>query len=220
MSKQELFHVYSEGLEEKIQMLQSYALSQGKERFELHVNLGINPKMSDQMFVHSCTLPHSSGKSVRVLAFVPESAKAQASEADWIAGPEEIQKIQKNQIFFDVCVATPDMMKTLSPLAKILGPRGLMPNAKLGTLTTNLRDAIQSFKKGQMSLKNDRYGILHVQVGNANHPLQHVKENIEYVLDFILARRPASLKGNMILGVHLSTTMGPSLALGSKEKGV
>nr|YP_007890473.1 ribosomal protein L1 [Andalucia godoyi]AGH23967.1 ribosomal protein L1 [Andalucia godoyi] len=217
MSKQELLQkIYSEGLDDKIKMLKAYAISQSNESFELHVNLGINPKISDQMFVHKCTLPQSTGKSIKILAFVPESLQNQASEADFLINEEYLDKIKKNKIFFDVCVATPEMMKMLSPLAKILGPRGLMPNAKLGTLTSNVAEAIQSLKRGQLSIKNDRYGILHIPIGKAEHSLSHLKENIEYMIEFISTRRPQSLKGNMILSVHLSTTMGPSVLLGSK----
>lgn len=202
-------------LEKKINVLKAFAVSSQTESFEIHFNLTLNPKIPEQMFVQKCTLPHSTGKEVKIIAFVPESQRevALAAGADFIADEENIKKIKENKIFFDSCVASPEAMKLLSPLAKILGPRGLMPNAKLGTLTPNVAEAIRLLKAGQVSLKNDRYGLLHVMIGKCNQSSNEIQENLEHLIDFVQSKKPQAVKGNLIQTVFLSTTMGPSISL-------
>jgi large subunit ribosomal protein L1 len=202
-------------LEQKINTLKSFAIDPRSESFEVHFRLNINPKMPEQMFVQKCTLPNSTGKDVKIIAFVSEAQRQQALQAgaDFIADEENINKIKANKIFFDFCVASPDAMKLLSPLAKILGPRGLMPNAKLGTLTPNITEAIRQLKGGQVSIKNDRNGLLHVMIGKCNASLPHIRENLEYLVDFVQSKRPSAVKGNFIETVFLSTTQGPSVSL-------
>lgn len=202
-------------LEQKINALKAFAVSPQTESFEIHFNLSLNPKIPEQMFVQKCTLPNPTGKEVRIIAFVPESQREAAllAGADFVADEENIKKIKENKIFFDSCVASPEAMKLLSPLAKILGPRGLMPNAKLGTLTPNVAEAIRLLKAGQVSLKNDRYGLLHVMIGKCNQPSNQIQENLEHLIDFVQSKKPQAVKGNLIQTVFLSTTMGPSISL-------
>lgn len=199
-------------LTQKIQILKAFSLD--SENIEIHVNLNINPKIPDNTFFHKCNLPHRTGKNIKILAFVHESMrdKVLSAGADFIADEESIKRIQGNKIFFDVCIATPESLKMLSSLAKILGSRGLMPNAKLGTLTPHIIEAIGALKEGQISLKNDRYGILHVLVGKCNSPTEHIQENIEYLIDVIQTKKPSSVKGTYMNSVYLSTTHGPSLS--------
>lgn len=213
--KENLQKINLQELSEKIEFLKAFALEKNFESVEVHMNLNVNAKIPEQMFVQKCTLPHSTGKKVTILAFVPENMKkaALAAGADFVADEENIAKIKNNKIFFDACVASPESMKILSPLAKILGPRGLMPNAKLGTLTPQVTEAIQLLKQGQVSLKNDRYGILHVMVGKSNASTQALVENIEFLIDFVQSKKPTAVKGNLIEKISLSTTMGPALSL-------
>lgn len=202
-------------LVQKINALKSFAISPSTESFEVHFRLNINPKMPEQMFVQKCTLPNSTGREVKIIAFVSDAQKQQALQAgaDFIADEENINRIKANKIFFDFCVASPEAMKLLSPLAKILGPRGLMPNAKLGTLTTNVSEAIKQLKGGQVSLKNDRYGLLHVMIGKSDNTMSQIRENLEYIVEFVQSKKPSAVKGNFVESIFLSTTQGPSLSL-------
>lgn len=203
-------------LRNKIEFVQCFAINPQLENFELHVHLNINPKLPEHMFVNKCQLPYGTGKNVKILAFTNDlSRKDQliAAGADYISNDEIIQEIKKGKIFFDYCVATPESMKLVSPLARILGPRGLVPNQKLGTLDNDLVTAIKRLKSGNILLKNDRYGIIHTIVSKCTSPADHTLSNIEELLNFVNSKKPASIKGTYIKSVYLSSTMGPSVRI-------
>lgn len=202
-------------IEDKVRELKSFSLFPNKESIEIHFNLNINPKIPEQMFVQKCTLPNITGKDVKIIAFVSESLKDSVLKAgvNYLGDEEHINKIKNNKIFFDYCVASPDMMRVLSPLAKILGPRGLMPNAKLGTLTPYVAEAVSELKRGQVSLKNDRYGLVHAMVGRCDMPTSSITDNIEYLIDFVQGKKPSMIKGNLIKRVHISSTQGSSASI-------
>lgn len=203
-------------LKNKINALKAYALYPQHEIMDIHINLNINPRITEQMFVQKFSFPHMIHRNVTVLAFTSDLSKKEElikAGADYIADEEIINQIKKGKIFFDYCVASPDMMKILSPLAKVLGPRGLMPNVKLGTLDTNLNEAIKRLKQGQLSLRNDKFGILHVPIGKLTESTSLLIENIEALIHFVNSKKPVSVKGNYIKSCFISSTEGPSLSI-------
>lgn len=208
--------INNHNLQEKIDIVKSYVPYREGETMEIHVHLNINPKLADQMFVQKFSFPHPIGKKIKVLAFTLDESKKEEllkEGADYIADKENIEMIKKGKIFFDYCVASPDSMKLVSPLAKILGPKGLMPNVKLGTLDNNIVEAIRRLKQGQVSMKNDKFGVVHLAVGKSNQPTSYIIENIESLLAFVNSRRPQSVKGNYVKSIHISTTHGISLSI-------
>lgn len=181
---------------------------------ELHVNLGIDAKKSDQMVRSVVSLPHGTGKEVRVAAFVSEDSVAKAKEAGaTIAGADSlIEEIKKTgKCDFDVAVATPDMMKNLAGIARILGQKGLMPNPKTGTIAPDVTKLIKELKTGKVSFKNDASGVIHVAVGKVSFPAEHLVANIEVIMDAIRKAKPVGMKGNLIKSVYVASSMGPSV---------
>lgn len=203
-------------IKDKIDFVKSYAINNQLENFEVHIHLNINPKLPEHMFVHKYQLPYGSGKEVKILAFTTDVSRKDfliSSGADYVSDEATIQEIKKGKIFFDYCVATPESMKLVSPLAKILGPRGLVPNQKLGTLDTDLVAAIKRLKGGSILLKNDRYGIIHTIIGKCTFPSHQIVSNLEQLLNFIQSKKAVSIKSSYIKSVYLSTTMGPSIRI-------
>ncbi len=186
------------------------------ESVELHFRLGIDPKKGDQQLRGTVSLPHGTGKEVRIAAFVPESKIAEAKAAGAVlAGDEElvgdIAKSQKTD--FDVAVATPDMMPKIGKIAKILGTRGLMPNPKNDTVTPDPVKAIEELKKGKVAFKNDSTANLHLAVGKVSFGNEKLAENIESAVEAVKKAKPSGSKGTYLKAIHLTTTMGPSVAV-------
>ncbi|MDO8669415.1 MAG: 50S ribosomal protein L1 [Candidatus Buchananbacteria bacterium] len=183
---------------------------------EVHVKLGINPKKSEQQVRSSTTLPHGTGKTVKVAVITDNSDQQKAAKsagADLVGEADLIEEIKKGKIDFDVLVATPSTMKLLAPVAKILGPKGLMPNPKDGTVTQNISEAVANLKKGKVGFKNDDSGNLHVMIGRVSFDQEKLLENFSTLMDSINKAKPSSAKGNYIKGVNLSTTMGPGIKI-------
>lgn len=181
---------------------------------ELHVNLGIDVKKSDQSVRASVSLPHGTGKKVRVAAFVPADkvAAAKAAGADIAGESEFIDEIKTTgKCDFDVAVATPDMMKPLAAIARILGTKGLMPNPRTGTIAPDVTKLIGELKAGKVSFKNDASGVVHVACGKTSFTDEQLLKNIEAILDAIKKAKPQTMKGNFIKTAYLSSTMGPSV---------
>lgn len=181
---------------------------------EVHVNLGIDVKKSDQMVRATIVLPHSTGKTKRVAAFVTgeKEKDAKAAGADVIGGDELIDEISKSgKVNFDVAVATPDMMAKMSRVAKVLGPKGLMPNPKTETVGTNVTKMIEELKKGKVTLKNDATANVHQSIGKTSSDAKALMENFEAVMTAIRKAKPASAKGSFIKTVTLTSTMGPGI---------
>lgn len=201
-------------LKEAVQMLPELSYANFDETVDLAVRLGVDPRKPDQMVRGSVVLPHGTGKEVKVLVFAKGEKEKEAREAgaDYVGGEELVEKIQKEGwLDFDRAVATPDMMKVVSRLGKILGPRGLMPSAKVGTVTFDVAKAVKEIKGGKVEYKVDKAGNVHIPVGKVSFGPEKLLENIMTVLDSIVRAKPAASKGTYLRSIALSTTMGPGI---------
>src|SRR3989449_9393281 len=185
------------------------------ETVELAVRLGVDPRQADQNVRGTVTLPHGMGKTVRVLAFAKGEKEKEAQEAgaDFVGTDDLIKKISEGWFDFDKTVATPDMMGAVGRIGKLLGPRGLMPNPKTGTVTQDIGKAIKEIKAGKLEFRVDKAGIIHVPIGKVSFGPEKLLDNARVVLSSILRAKPASAKGNYVLGVTVSTTMGPGVKI-------
>ncbi|MEP0005672.1 MAG: 50S ribosomal protein L1 [Balneola sp.] len=182
---------------------------------DIDVRLGVDPRHADQMVRGTVSLPHGTGKEVRVLALVNEAKQDEAREAgaDHVGMDEYIKKIEEGWADIDVIIATPDAMGKLGKLGRFLGPRGLMPNPKSGTVTMDVADAVKTVKAGQIDFRVDKFGILHTSVGKISFDATAIKENAEAFLSTVMRLRPASAKGLYVKSVFMSSTMGPSIPI-------
>jgi large subunit ribosomal protein L1 len=185
------------------------------ETVELSIRLGVDPRKADQMIRGTVTLPHGTGRSVRVAAFALGDAARQAKEAgaDLVGGEDLVQEVLKGNIEFDAAVATPDMMSVLGKAGRVLGPRGLMPNPKAGTVTEDIAKAVGEIKAGKLEYRVDRQANLHLVMGKRSFEERALMENYMAVVDEILRAKPASAKGRYIRSVTISTTMGPGIRI-------
>ena len=202
-------------LDEGVAMVKSSASAKFDESIELHVKLGIDPKKSEQTVRGTCILPHGTGKKLKIAVFT-ESKTNEAKEAgaELIGGKELVEEIGKtSKIAFDVALATPDFMRELSKIAKLLGPKGLMPSPKIGTLTDDLAGSIKNLKSGQVSFRNDNTGNVHQIIGKASWDSAKLKENAAALLSQVKKLRPKGIKGSFIERATLSSTMGPGIPI-------
>ncbi len=207
-------------LDEAIEKVLATHYANFDESVDIAINLGVDPRKADQNIRGSVVLPHGTGKTARVLAFAKgEKAKeAQEAGADYVGAEELIEKIQKEGwLDFDKVVATPDMMGQVGKIGRILGPRGLMPNAKTGTVTFDIGKAVKDIKGGKVDFRVDRAGVVHMPIGRVSFGPEKLKENFAAVAETILRMKPASAKGTYVKGVALSTTMGPGIKLDPSE---
>ena len=203
------------GLDEAVSLLKQTATAKFDETIELAFNLNVDPKYADQQIRGAIVLPHGTGKSKRVLVFA-KGAKVQEAEAagaDFVGSEELVAKIQGGWLDFDVVVATPDMMSVVGRLGKVLGPKGLMPNPKVGTVTMDVTKAVQEVKAGKVEYRTDKAGNIQLSVGKASFSEDQLRDNIRTIFDRIAKARPASVKGQYMKSVTLSATMGPGVAL-------
>ena len=202
-------------LEDSLRLLKETARAKFNETVEMAVRLGVDPRQADQNVRGTVNLPHGMGKSVRVLAFAKGEKEKEAQEAgaDFVGNDDLIKKISEGWFEFDKTVATPDMMATVGRIGKILGPRGLMPNPKTGTVTVDIGKAVKEIKAGKLEFRVDKAGIVHVPVGKASFNPEQLIDNAKAVLMSILRAKPASAKGNYVRGVTISTTMGPGIKI-------
>ncbi|GIV26171.1 MAG: 50S ribosomal protein L1 [Bacteroidia bacterium] len=203
------------GLAEAIEALRKVRFERFDATFELAVDLNIDPRQANQLVRGTVTLPHGTGKTVRVLALVPpdKQKEAEAAGADYAGLEEYIARIEQGWLDFDAVVCTPDVMPKVARLGKILGPRGLMPNPKSGTVAPDIGRAVRELKAGKIEVRNDKTGVVHVPIGKASFETQKLRENAIEVLKALESMRPAGVKGNYILSVYLSTTMSPAVAI-------
>jgi large subunit ribosomal protein L1 len=202
-------------LEDSLRLVKETARAKFDETVELAVRLGVDPRQADQNVRGTVTLPHGMGKAVRVLAFAKGEKEKEAQEAgaDFVGTDDLIKRITEGWFDFDKAVATPDMMGAVGRIGKLLGPRGLMPNPKTGTVTQDIGKAIKEIKAGKLEFRVDKAGIIHVPVGKASFGAEQLIDNTKAVLVSILRAKPPSAKGNYMRGVTISTTMGPGIKL-------
>jgi large subunit ribosomal protein L1 len=203
-------------LEEAVPLLQKVKFAKFDETIDVTMRLGVDPKHADQMVRGTVVLPHGLGKSKRVLAVVgPDKAReAEQAGADFVGGEDMVEKIQKeNWLDYDAIVATPDMMRSLSRLGKILGPRGLMPNPKTGTVTFDIGKAVQELKAGKVEYRTDKTALVHVPVGKISFTADKLVDNARTVIISIIKAKPAVAKGKYVKSIYLSSTMGPGISI-------
>jgi len=202
-------------IEEAIPLVQKAKFAKFDETVDLSLRLGVDPKHADQMVRGTVVLPHGLGKSKRVLAIAggEKQKEAQEAGADVVGGEEMVEKIQGGFMDFDAVVATPDMMRAVGKLGKVLGPRGLMPNPKTGTVTTDIAKAIKEIKAGKVEFRVDKTGIIHAPVGKTSFPADSLIANAHALVESIVKAKPSAAKGKYLRSVTLSSTMGPGVKI-------
>ncbi len=202
-------------LEQAVALLKETAHKQFDETAEVAVRLGVDPRKADQMIRGTVMLPHGTGRQTKVLVFAKgeKASEAQAAGADYVGAEDLVEKIQGGWLDFDKAVATPDLMGTVGKIAKILGPRGLMPNPKVGTVTMNITETVEELKKGKVEFRTDKGANVHVPVGKVSFEPEKLQENIRVFMDTITRMKPPSSKGQYIKNAVLSSTMGPGVKI-------
>ncbi|MBY0502166.1 MAG: 50S ribosomal protein L1 [Alphaproteobacteria bacterium] len=203
------------GVKEAVKIVKERATAKFDETIEIAMNLNIDPRKSDQNIRGVTQLPAGTGKSLRVAVFA-KGAKAEEAKkagADLVGDDDLAEKVQAGEINFDRCIATPDMMSVLGKLARVLGPRGLMPNPKLGTVTLDVAEAVKAAKSGQVEFRAEKAGIIHAGIGKASFSEEDLEKNLRSFVDAIMKVKPTGVKGSYIKKVTLSSTMGPSVTI-------
>lgn len=209
----------SYSLEEASNLVKQAAFAKFDETVEMSLSLGVDPKRADQMVRGTTVLPHGTGKKNRILVIAKGEKEQEAREAgaDYVGSDDFLKKIQEGWLDFDSMIATPDMMGSVGKIGKVLGPRGLMPNPKTGTVTFEVGKAVQEIRKGRVEYKVDKAGNVHVPVGKVSFQTEHILENALSVFDSIMKAKPSSSKGKYVKSATLSSTMGPGIHLDSVE---
>ena len=210
------------GNEAGIALVKKTAVAKFDETIEAHIRTGCDGRHADQQIRGAVVLPHGTGKKVRILVFAKDAKaeEAKAAGADYVGGMELIEKIQKENWFeFDVVVATPDMMGVVGRIGRVLGPKGLMPNPKAGTVTMDVTKAIQEIKAGKIEYRLDKTNIIHVPVGKASFTEEQLADNFQTLIDAINKARPAAVKGQFLKSVVLTSTMGPGVKINPAKLG-
>ncbi len=203
-------------LEEAVPLVKKIKFAKFDETVELHMRLGVDPKHADQMVRGTVVLPNGLGKSKNVLVIASGDKLREATEAgaDFVGGEDMVTKIQtENWTAYDAVIATPDMMRSVGKLGKVLGPRGLMPNPKTGTVTTDIANAVKEVKAGKVEFRVDKTGVIHVPVGKVSFDEQKLVENANTLLDAVVKAKPAAAKGKYVKSVTICSTMGPGVSL-------
>ena len=201
------------GLSEAIQLVKERAVAKFDETIEIAMNLGVDPRHADQMVRGVVNLPNGTGRSVRVAVFAKgdKAEEAKAAGADVVGAEDLVETVQKGEINFDRCIATPDMMPLVGRLGKVLGPRGMMPNPKVGTVTTDVAAAVKASKGGAVEFRVEKAGIVHAGVGKISFDAKAIEENIKAFADAVIKAKPSGAKGNYLKRVAISSTMGPGV---------
>ncbi len=200
-------------VDQAVKLAVETATAKFDETIDVSIRLGIDPKQSDQQVRGAIALPHGLGKAVRVLVFAkgPKEAEAKEAGADFVGADDLVEKINGGWLAFDKAIATPDMMATVSKVAKVLGPRGLMPNPKVGTVTMNVSEAVKAEKRGKLDFRVDKAGIVHAGIGKKSMGADKLKDNLMALIGAIVKAKPASSKGIYLQGMTVSSTMGPAV---------
>ncbi|MEZ5812222.1 MAG: 50S ribosomal protein L1 [Rhizobiaceae bacterium] len=202
-------------LADAITLLKERATAKFDETIEIAMNLGVDPRHADQMVRGVANLPNGTGRNVRVAVFAKDAKADEAREAgaDLVGAEDLVEKVQKGEIDFDRCIATPDMMPLVGRLGKVLGPRGLMPNPKVGTVTPDVAGAVKASKGGAVEFRVEKAGIVHAGVGKASFDAKAIEENIRAFADAVVKAKPSGAKGNYLKRAAITTTMGPGIKL-------
>ena len=202
-------------LEDAVTLVKENAKAKFDETIDMAFNLGVDPRHADQMVRGVCSLPNGNGKSTKVAVFArgEKADEAKAAGADLIGSEDLMESIQSGEINFDRCIATPDLMPIVGRLGKILGPRNLMPNPKVGTVTNDIKKAVEAAKAGEVQFKVEKAGVVHVGVGKASFKREELIENIKALISSVIKAKPAGAKGNYLKKITLSSTMGPSITI-------
>ena len=202
-------------INEAVALLKQFATAKFVESVDVAVNLGIDPRKSDQNVRGATVLPHGTGRTARVAVFTQgaNAEAAKAAGADLVGMEDLAEQVKKGEMNFDVVIASPDAMRVVGQLGQVLGPRGLMPNPKVGTVTPNVAEAVKNAKSGQIRYRNDKNGIIHTTIGKANFSEEQLKENLQALLAALTKAKPTTAKGVFIKKVSISTTMGAGVAV-------
>lgn len=202
-------------LAKAVELLKSFGTTKFDQTVEVHLRLGIDPKQADQLVRGSVVLPHGIGKSQRVIVFAKGDLATVAKEAgaDAVGQEDLAEKLKGGWLDFDVCIATPDMMGLVGPLGRVLGPRGLMPSPRAGTVTTDVAKVVKEYKAGKVEFRNDDGGNVHAVVGKMSFAPQNLQDNIQAFLDHILGLKPQTVKGTYVRGVTICATMSPGIPI-------
>jgi len=200
-------------LPKAVELLKQFATTKFHQTVEIAIRLGVDPKQADQIVRGSIVLPHGIGKTLRVVVFAKDELAKQAEEAgaDLVGDEDLAKKIQGGWTDFDACIASPDMMKIVGPLGRILGPRGLMPSPRAGTVTSDIAKTVSEYKAGKVEFRNDSAGIVHAPVGKLSFEPQTLVDNIRAFLDRIAQMKPAAVKGQYVRSITISATMSPGV---------
>ena len=200
-------------LADAVSLLKEFNTTKFDQSVEISMRLGVDPKQSDQIVRGSVVLPNGIGKTLRVLVFAKNAKadEATAAGADYVGGPELAEKIKNGWFDFDVCIACPDMMGVVGSLGRLLGPRGLMPSPKAGTVTMDIEKTVKEYKAGKVEFRNDKGGIVHGVVGKLSFDADKLVENIRAFIDYVVSLKPASVKGVYVKSIAISATMSPGL---------
>jgi large subunit ribosomal protein L1 len=219
-AKEKIEHQREYPLNEAIALLKEIKTAKFDESVDISMRLGVDPKYPDQMVRGTVVLPHGTGKVKRVLVIAAGEKQKEAEEAgaDFVGGEEMVEKIKKENWFeFDVLISTPDMMKSVGKLGKLLGPKGLMPSPKSGTVTFNIKESVTEVKKGRVEFKVDKTGIINSTIGKISFGPDEIEANTKEFVGAILKAKPIALKGRYVMSVYISTTMSPSVKLSIQE---
>jgi len=200
-------------LEEAVKLVKEACYTKFDETVDLALNLGVDPKKSDQMVRGTVVLPHGMGKKVKVLVFAKGEKEKEARDAgaDFVGAEDMVEKIKKGWLDFDNAVATPDIMGLVGKLGKVLGPRGLMPNPKLGTVTFDVAKAVKEIKAGKIEYKTEKAGIIHVPIGKVSFDAEKLLDNARVIIDAVVKAKPGTSKGKYLKKIAVSSTMGPGI---------
>ncbi len=206
-------------VEDAMKLVKETATKKFDETVDAAINLGVDPKHADQVVRGAVVLPHGMGKTVKLAVFAKgdKAREAQEAGADIVGAEDLAAKVEAGEIEFDRCIAAPDMMALVGKLGKVLGPRGLMPNPKLGTVTPNVTEAVKAAKGGQVQYKADKSGVVHAGIGKASFAEKAIEDNVRAIVAAINAARPQNMKGTYIKKVSVSSTMGPGLQIDPAE---
>ena len=200
-------------LSEAVELVKSFASVKFDETVEIHMRLGIDPKQADQLIRGTIVLPHGIGRTQRVVVFAKgeKAEEAKAAGADEVGQEDLAKKIKDGWTDFDACIATPDMMGVVGPLGRVLGPRGLMPSPKAGSVTMDVGKVVEEYKAGKVEFRNDNSGNVHAVVGRASFDPKQLQENIQAFIDHIMGMKPAAIKGHYLRGISICSTMSPGI---------